>query len=153
LELSVLAKTIEKTRLCLYALGLGLTLVPSWSNAEDAAKTAHAPVAWGLTSGAKHCVIFKESQKTTGAFFIVAATLKTVGKLTVIESGDFKFDPQTYIEEQTTMNSLQTRALNERLRFVKIPDQYTPDELQAAHALCKKPNLLISDDPAPSSLK
>lgn len=138
----MLAKASEKMRLCLYALGLGLTLVPSWSNAKDAAKPAPAPVAWGLTSGAEHCVIFKESQKTTGAFFIVAATLKTIGKLTVIESGDFKFDPTTYIEDQPTMNALQTRAMDERLRFVKIPAQYTPDELQAARALCKKPNLL-----------
>jgi len=48
------------------------------------------------------------------------------------------------------MDALQNRALNERLRFAKIQDQYTPDELQAARDLCEKSNLLNPND-SPSS--
>lgn len=131
-----------QTKIGLTALMLGF--MPGLAHAAD------QPVVWGLTSGAKQCVIFQESKKTTGAFFIVAATLKTVGKLTVIETADgTAFDPPTLTEDQVTMNALQTRALHERLRFVKIPEHYSPDLLQAARDLCKTPDLLKKDEAAP----
>ena len=115
-------------------------LVPCLAHAAD------EPVPWGLTSHAAHCVIFQESKKTTGAFFIVAATLKTVGKLTVIETTDgYEFMPATYVEDQETMNALQTRALHEHLRYVKIPEHHSPELLQKARDMCGKPNLRKDD--------
>lgn len=135
------------------SIGLGLMVL---AGVPGLVRAADAPVAWGLTSGARHCVIFQESKKTTGAFFIVAATLKTVGKLDVVEvvgaaDDGFTFTPTTYVEDQATMNDLQTRALHERLRFVKIPAHYSPELLQAARDLCKTPDLLKADASASSS--
>jgi hypothetical protein len=101
-----------------------------------------APVAWGLTAGHEHCVIFREYKKTKGAFYLVVVTTKTHMELEVIESDGFNIDPKTYIEDQPTMDALNSRALNERLRYVKVQDKYTPAELQAARDLCKNPSLV-----------
>jgi hypothetical protein len=38
------------------------------------------------------------------------------------------------------MNELQRRAMKDSIRFVKVPDKYTADELEAARALCRKEN-------------
>ncbi len=132
-------------KVVLSVAALGLALVPCLAHAAD------EPVVWGLASHAEHCIIFQESKKTTGAFFIVAATLKTVGKLTVLETDGYSFDPPAYIEDQATMNALQTRALHEHLRYVKIPEHHTPEQLQAARDLCKTPNLMKTDDAASAS--
>ena len=127
-------------------IGLGLVVTPGLAHAGD------EPVVWGLTTHAQHCVIFQESKKTTGAFFIVAATLKTVGKLTVLETTDgYTFEPATYIEDQATMNDLQTRALHEHLRYVKIHEHHTPEQLQAARDMCAKPNLMTPDAAPPAN--
>lgn len=108
----------------------------------DTPAPSRAPVAWGLTAGNEHCIIFREYKKSKGAFYLVVVTVKTHMELEVIESDGFNIDPKVYVEDQPTMDALNSRALNERLRYVKIQDKYTPDELQAARDLCKKPSLI-----------
>jgi hypothetical protein len=44
------------------------------------------PVVWGMLSGNASCVIFAEGHKTSGMFWGVAVTTKTVGKLTLVET-------------------------------------------------------------------
>ena len=49
------------------------------------------PIVWGALTGNASCVIFAEGHKTTGKFYGIAVTTKTVGKLTVIETQNYDF--------------------------------------------------------------
>ena len=108
----------------------------------DTPQPSRAPVAWGLTAGNEHCIIFREYKKSKGAFYVVVVTVKWHMELEVVETDGFTFDPKVLVEDQPTMDALNSRALNERLRYVKIQDKYTPDELQAARDMCKRPSLI-----------
>jgi hypothetical protein len=63
------------------------------------------PIAWGMLSRNSGCVIFAEGRHTSGMFWGVAVTTKTVGKLTVIEAQNSTIDPKEYLETQEVMNS------------------------------------------------
>lgn len=98
----------------------------------------HKPSAWGLLTAHKACVIFREYRKTKVGFFVVIVTTKTHGELEVIEATDgYVMDPKKYVEDEVTMDDLQHRAIRDGLRYVKVSDKYTPEELEAARALCK----------------
>jgi len=95
------------------------------------------PVVWGILSGNSSCVIFAEGHKTSGRFYGVAITTKTVGKLTVVETQNYTFDPKEVLETQETMDDLMRRAQKDHVKFVKIPEKYSPDLLDKARAACK----------------
>jgi hypothetical protein len=85
------------------------------------------------------CVIFREYRKTKVGFFVVVVTAKTHAELEVLETTDgYTMDRGKYIEDEATMDQLQHRAIKDGLRYVKVKDKYTPEELQAARALCKQ---------------
>lgn len=87
----------------------------------------------------KACVIFREYQKTKVGFFVVVVTAKTHGELEVIEASDgYSMDQKKYVEDEATMNQLQHRAIKDGLRYVKVQDKYTSDELEAARVLCQQ---------------
>jgi len=96
------------------------------------------PIAWGMLSGNTGCVIFKQGRKTSGMFWGVAVTTKTVGKLTVVETQNYTMDEHEILETQENMDALTLRAQKDHLKFVKIPDKFSPDELQKARTLCKQ---------------
>jgi hypothetical protein len=95
------------------------------------------PVVWGVLSGNSGCVIFAEGHKTSGRFYGVAVTTKTVGKLTVVETQNYTFDPKEVLETQENMDGLMQRAQKDRVKFVKIPEKYSPELLEKARASCK----------------
>lgn len=98
-----------------------------------------APSAWGLLTAHKACVIFREYRKTKVGFFVVVVTTKTHSELEVIETtGGYVMEPKKYVEDEATMDDLQHRAIRDGLRYVKVSDKYTPEELGAARALCTK---------------
>ena len=99
-------------------------------------KPASEPVAWGILSQNSGCVVFAEGHKTSGMFWGVAVTTKTVGKLTVIETQNVSLDRQEYLETQETMDSLMAIAQKGRIKFVKIPEKSAPALLDKARALC-----------------
>ncbi len=92
---------------------------------------------WGALSGNSGCVIFAEGHKTSGRFYGVAVTTKTVGKLTVVETQDYAFEPKEVLETQENMDGLMQRAQKDRVKFVKIPEKYSPELLEKARAACK----------------
>jgi len=100
-------------------------------------KQNQEPIAWGVLSQNNGCVIFQEGHKTTGMFWGVAVTTKTVGKLTVIETLDYTLNEKELLETQENMDSLMLRSQNDHVKFVKIPEKYTPDQLEKARAMCK----------------
>jgi len=95
------------------------------------------PVVWGILTGNSSCVIFAEGRKTSGRFYGVAITTKTVEKLTVVETQNYTFDPKEVLETQDTMDDLMRKAQKDHVKFVKIPEKYSPDLLDKARAACK----------------
>ena len=138
------------TKLC--TLTKALTLLGGWvlliatcgvGTADEKPKAeARAPSAWGLLSANKACVIFREYRKTKVGFWIVAVTTKTHSELEVIEATNgYVMEQKKWVEDDATMDELQHRAMKDGLRYVKIQDKYTPQELEAARALCQKENV------------
>lgn len=95
------------------------------------------PVVWGITSNNSGCVIFAEGHQTSGRFYGIAATTKTVGKLTLIESQNYTFDQKVIPETQENMDNLMRIAQNDHIKFVKIPEKYSPELLLRARTSCK----------------
>jgi hypothetical protein len=107
--------------------------------ALSAQKTApeSEPVVWGALSGNSGCVIFAEGHKTTGKFYGIAVTTKTVGKLTLVETQNYTFDQKQILETQENMDELMRMAQKDHVKFVKIPEKYSPELLEKARVACK----------------
>ena len=119
--------------IALSALALALAAPP----AVSAEKPQPEPTAWGMLSGNTGCVIFAEGHKTSGRFYGVAVTTKTVGKLTLIETQNYTFNQNQILETQDNINNLMQLAERDHVKFVKIPEKYSPDLLDKARASCK----------------
>jgi hypothetical protein len=113
----------------------GLVLITAL-NLDAQNKQGPEPVMWGALSGNSGCVIFAEGHKTSGRFYGVAVTTKTVGKLTVIETQNYAFDPKEVLETQENMDGLMLRAQKDRVKFVKIPEKYSSELLGRARTSC-----------------
>lgn len=107
---------------------------PAVIGAQD---KAQEPVVWGVLSGNTGCVIFAEGHKTSHRFYGVAATSKTIGKLTLIETQNYSFSEKEVLETQENMDNLMQIAQKDRIKFVKIPEKYAPELLEKARASCK----------------
>jgi hypothetical protein len=95
------------------------------------------PIVWGMLTHNAGCVIFAEGHKTKGMFWGVAVTATVTGKLTVIEAQNYTLDQKEYLETQDVMNDLMRRAQKDNIKFVKIPEKYSPELLEKARATCK----------------
>lgn len=115
--------------------GLVLT-APTILSAQNKTQAAE-PVTWGMLSGNSSCVIFAEGHKTSGRFYGVAVTTKTVGKLTLIEAQNSTFDQKEVLETQENLDNLMQMAQRDHIKFVKIPEKYSPELLEKARATCK----------------
>ena len=114
--------------------GMGLAL-PMAICAQN--KAEPEPVVWGILSGNASCVIFAEGHKTSGRFYGIAVTSKTVGKLTLVETQNYTFADKEVLETQENMNNLMQMAKKDHVKFVKIPEKYAPELLEKARASCK----------------
>ena len=115
------------------ALMLTTSMTLSAQNKEQGSE----PVIWGALSGNSACVIFAEGHKTSGRFYGVAVTAKTVGKLTLVEAQNYTFDQKEVLETQENMDNLMRIAQKDRVKFVKIPEKYSPELFEKARAACK----------------
>lgn len=109
------------------------TILPAQNNKSQEAE----PIVWGVLSGNSGCVIFAEGHKTSGRFYGVAVTTKRVGKLTLVETQNYTFNQKEVLETQENMDSLMQTAQKDRVKFVKIPEKYSPELLDKARASCK----------------
>lgn len=105
--------------------------------ASDKQAQNQEPVVWGVLTQNTGCVIFQEGHKTSGMFWGVAVTTKTVGKLTVVESQNYTLEQKEYLETQENLDGLMQRAQKDMVKFVKIPEKYSPELLEKARAMCK----------------
>jgi len=74
------------------------------------ASQSQEPVVWGMLSHNSGCVIFAEGKKTSGRFYGIAVTTKTVGKLTLIETQHYTFAQKEVLETQENMDALMQQA-------------------------------------------
>ena len=111
------------------------------STAETKGKGSRAPVVWGTMSQCNGCVIFREYVKTKVGFWVVAVTSESHGELEVIETDGYVLEPRVWEQKETNINELQRRAVQDKIRYVKIKDDFTPEELEAARSLCRKQNV------------
>jgi hypothetical protein len=105
----------------LLASVLALALVPPVGANDKKKGEAAEPVAWGMLTQNVGCVIFKEYNKTSGKFYGVAVTTKTFSELEFIESQNFNLDQKLWKEDQDGLNELQRIAVQNKIKFVKIP--------------------------------
>ena len=95
------------------------------------------PIIWGALSGNSGCVIFAEGHNTSGRFYGVVATTKTIGKLTPVETQNYTFDQKEVLETQDNLDNLTQIAQKDNVKFVKIKEKYSPELLEKARASCK----------------
>lgn len=99
------------------------------------------PLSWGILSEPQDCIIFAEYRKTEVGFFVVAVSTKTTGELRVLESSGYSLPKEIWSMSEADMNQLQSIASNDLVRFVKIPDKHSPEDLAAARDACGIPML------------
>jgi hypothetical protein len=115
-----------------------LTLIPAGFAKDKEPADSQDPVVWGAMSHTSSCVIFKESRKTSGMFWGVAVTAKTYGVLEVIETQNYTLEQKKWMENQEDLNELQRLVAKDMVKFIKIPDKYSSDQLEKARNLCKE---------------
>ena len=122
-------------RICFLSIA---AILPSSHSQAKEKPADQAPVAFGMLNRNAGCVIFEEGHKTSGRFWGVAVTTKTVGKLTVVETQNYTMDQKEILETQENLNDLMRRAQNDHIKFIKIPEKYSPDLLDQARTMCKQ---------------
>jgi len=115
----------------------GIVLTNSISFSAQNKSQDPEPVVFGMLSSNSSCVIFAEGHKTSGKFYGIAVTTKTVGKLTLIETQNYTFNQKEVLETQENMDNLMQMAQKDHVKFVKIPEKYSPELLEKARASCK----------------
>jgi len=120
---------------------LATILLPAAFAQDEHPAASEEPIAFGIISGNTGCVIFREFRKTSGMFYGVAVSTKTITKLEVIESQNYTLDRKQWDETQMEdVNELQRIATKDRIKFVKIPNKKpTKEQLEKARAMCKAP--------------
>jgi len=113
------------------AMALSALNLSAQNKAQDS-----EPVVWGVLSGNASCVIFAEGHKTSGRFYGIAVTTKTVGKLTLVEAQNYTFSQKEVVETQENMDNLMQMAQKDHIKFIKIPEKYSPELLEKARTAC-----------------
>ena len=83
-------------------------------------------VVFGMMDQNVGCVIFKEYQQ------------KKVLALEVLETQNYEIQRKKWIEDVDGSGELVNLAIKDKVRFVKIPEKYTPEQLEKARAACKE---------------
>ena len=101
---------------------------------------AEDPVTWGPTADAKGCVILREYEKldVVNSADGTGTTAKSHFELAVVASEGYTLPRATWPDDQATMNELQSIAIKDHTRFVKLNDHFSAQELAAAHSLCRQ---------------
>jgi len=105
--------------------------------ATEKKPTSEDSVAWGTMTHPAGCVIFEEGHLKRSMYWGIVITTKTIGRLTVIETQNYTLNKKEFLETQDELDHLMRRAQNDHIKFVKIPEKYSPELLEKARAMCK----------------
>jgi hypothetical protein len=110
--------------------------IPSFAN-DKKAKVEEDPVVFGITSQNAGCVIFRQYTEKNTKFWGVAVSQSKVSALEVIETQNYDLSQKKWVG-QDGADELMHLAVKDRLKYVKIPEKYTPNQLEKARAACKE---------------
>jgi len=113
-----------------------IVLLTAASYSNDKKSDNQDPIAFGIITQNTGCVIFKEYRKTTGMFWGVAVTTKTYSVLEVVETQHSQLEQKQWPETQENMNELMRLATKDKLKYVKIPKNYSSEQLEKARTMC-----------------
>jgi hypothetical protein len=82
-------------------------------------------------------VIFRQYTEKNTKFWGVAISQSRVSALEVIETQNYELAQKRWVG-QDGADELTRLAVKDRLKYVKIPEKYTPSQLQKARAACKE---------------
>jgi len=109
---------------------------PTLAN-DKKAKVEEDPVVFGITGQNAGCVIFKQYTEKNTKFWGVAVSQSRVSALEVIETQNYDLSQKKWVG-QDGADELTHIAVKDRIKYVKIPEKYTPNQLEKARAACKE---------------
>ncbi len=118
---------------CLLVVAL---TVPSFAN-DKKAKVDEDPVVFGITSQNEGCVIFRQYTEKNTKFWGVAVSQSRVSALEVIEMQNYDLPQKKWVGQEGA-DQLTHLAVKDKIKYVKIPEKYTPNQLEKARAACKE---------------
>jgi hypothetical protein len=118
---------------CLLVVAL---TAPALAN-DKKAKVDEDPVVFGITGQNAGCVIFKQYTEKNTKFWGVAVSQSKVSALEVIETQNYDLAQKKWVG-QDGADELTRVAVKDRIKYVKIPEKYTPNQLEKARAACKE---------------
>ncbi len=118
---------------CLLVVAL---TAPIFAN-DKKAKVDEDPVVFGITGQNAGCVIFKEYTEKNTKFWGVAVSQSRVSALEVVETQNYDLAQKKWVG-QDGADELMHIAVKDRIKYVKIPEKYTPNQLEKARAACKE---------------
>lgn len=118
---------------CLLVVSLA---APGFAN-DKKPKVEEDPIVFGVAGQNSGCVIFRQYMDKNTKFWGVAVSQSRVSALEVIESQNYDL-PQKKWVGQDGADELTRIAAKDRIKYVKIPEKYTPNQLEKARAACKE---------------
>ena len=122
----------------LMALGLAAVAMDTAGFAKDKAANQE-PFAWGMQSGNDGCVIFRESEEMTTENEGGTYKSYTVKQLEVVDAIKATLPRKKYSETKENLDALEQLAMQNHLKYVKIPKKYTPEQMEKAKGMCGVP--------------
>jgi hypothetical protein len=119
--------------ICLLVVALA---APAFAN-DKKAKVEEDPIVFGVTSQNTGCVIFRQYMEKNTKFYGVAISQSKVSALEVIETQNYDLAQKKWVG-QDGADELTRIAAKDRVKYVKIPEKYTPNQLEKARAVCKQ---------------
>jgi hypothetical protein len=109
---------------------------PSFAN-DKKAKVEEDPVVFGITGQNAGCVIFRQYTEKNTKFWGVAVSQSRVSALEVIEAQNYDLSQKKWVGQEGA-DQLTHLAVKDKIKYVKIPEKYTPNQLEKARAACKE---------------
>jgi hypothetical protein len=92
---------------------------------------------FGITNGNAACVIFRQYTEKNTKFWGVAVSQSRVSALEVVETQNYDLTQKKWVG-QDGADQLTHLAVKDRIKYVKIPEKYTPSQLEKARSACKE---------------
>jgi hypothetical protein len=110
--------------------------VPGFAN-DKKPKVEAEPVVFGITNQNSACVIFREYTEKNTKFWGVAVSQSRTSALEVLETQNYDLPQKKWVGQEGA-DELTRLAVKDRIKYVKIPEKYTPGQLDKARAACKE---------------